>query len=308
MQSMSLKVFEVLLECGSFRRAAARLGTTPAEIARHIDALEKQCGQPLLERRPKSIKLTPAGERLRQQGLSAGPPEQADSPAGGPGDPEAGTLNLRTVGMAVDDVVVPVVAEFANLYPQISISIAISGAPETVDAVRSRQADFAISVTFEPGRGRPPHDSRRDLAAVFAPFHPLAARQTVTLAEVVQHGLMLPDSSYILRDVIEARIREAGLPIRPRFTLNSVHMLKELAVYGSGVLLMPRMAVEREHNLRSLVSRPVEGLDIHAAYHLIEPDDRKPTAAMKEFRKLVIAYIRKTSGQKPDFIRVATSA
>lgn len=214
------------------------------------------------------------------------------------------TLSLRTVGMAVDDVVVPVVAEFTNLYPQISIGIAISGAPETVAAVQSGQADFAISVSFEPGKGRPPHDSRRDLAAVFAPFHPLAAKKTVTLKDVMEHGLMLPDSSYILRDVIETRIREAGLPIRPRFTLNSVHMLKELAVYGSGILLMPRMAVEREHNLRSLVSRPVEGLNIHAAYHLIELQDRKLTPAMKEFRRLVIAYIRKTSGQKPDLIPV----
>ena len=66
MDPRRLKAFLVLAEEKSFHKAAERLYLSQPALTQRIQALERELGVRLLERRP--FRLTPAGDLLRREG------------------------------------------------------------------------------------------------------------------------------------------------------------------------------------------------------------------------------------------------
>lgn len=60
----ALRCFEAAARLLSFTQAATELHITQAAVSHQVRALEQALGQPLFERRPRQVRLTPAGERL----------------------------------------------------------------------------------------------------------------------------------------------------------------------------------------------------------------------------------------------------
>ena len=59
-----LRCFVTIAETESFTRAGDRLGRTQSTISLQVKRLEEQLGRAVFDRTPRSLKLTPAGERL----------------------------------------------------------------------------------------------------------------------------------------------------------------------------------------------------------------------------------------------------
>lgn len=55
------KAFAAVVEAGSWRRGAQRLGLGAATVSRRVEAFEAWIGEKLLERRPDGVRLTPRG-------------------------------------------------------------------------------------------------------------------------------------------------------------------------------------------------------------------------------------------------------
>ncbi|MGG5820524.1 LysR family transcriptional regulator [Falsiroseomonas sp. HW251] len=58
------KAFAAVVEAGSWRRGAQRLGLGAATVSRRVEAFEAWIGEKLLERRPDGVRLTPRGEAV----------------------------------------------------------------------------------------------------------------------------------------------------------------------------------------------------------------------------------------------------
>lgn len=59
-----LRCFVTIADTGSFTRAGARLGRTQSAISLQLKRLEEQLGRTLFQRSPRSLAITPDGERL----------------------------------------------------------------------------------------------------------------------------------------------------------------------------------------------------------------------------------------------------
>ena len=64
MNTESLTTFLILAEERSVTKTAQRMFVVQSTISSRIQELEKELGQPLFERKPRSMVLTPAGQRL----------------------------------------------------------------------------------------------------------------------------------------------------------------------------------------------------------------------------------------------------
>lgn len=64
MDIQELEAFWWIAQTGSFNRAAERLYLTQPSVTARIQALEKELGQPLFERKPRGVRLTDAGRAL----------------------------------------------------------------------------------------------------------------------------------------------------------------------------------------------------------------------------------------------------
>ena len=57
-----LTAFVLAVDCGSFSKAAEKLFISPTAVMKQVNALEEHLGLRLLDRMPRGIRLTPAGE------------------------------------------------------------------------------------------------------------------------------------------------------------------------------------------------------------------------------------------------------
>ncbi len=121
-----LQVFAEVARCGSFTGAAQHLGLSRAGVTKHIAYLEQTLGARLLNRTTKQVGLTEAGLMAltsgrqmleRFDGLQSDLRESLSAPRGviRVGAPPAfGAIHL-----------VPVIARFSTLYPDIQVSMAL---------------------------------------------------------------------------------------------------------------------------------------------------------------------------------------
>ncbi len=111
----------------SFRRGAAQLGVTPSAISQAVRALEVRVGAALFIRTTRSVGLTEAGERFLARAKPAFDElVAAREAARDVGQRPTGRLRLAVPRAVVPLILEPVIASFAQAYPEIELEIAAS--------------------------------------------------------------------------------------------------------------------------------------------------------------------------------------
>ena len=122
-----VETFLAVARARSFRRAAAELGVTPSAVSQAVRSLEARLGVALFTRTTRSVGLTEAGQRFFDR---AGP-AFAELVAAGEvardlGQRPTGLLRLSVPRGVVPLLLEPVIASFAQAYPEIELEIAAS--------------------------------------------------------------------------------------------------------------------------------------------------------------------------------------
>lgn len=118
----------------SFRRAATELGVTPSALSHTLKQLEDRLNIRLINRTTRSVALTEAGltlfEQLRPafEGI-----ETAVEDLNVYRQAPVGTVRLNVPRAALRHVVLPLIAEFNAIHPQIKFSVAVSN--QVIDVV-----------------------------------------------------------------------------------------------------------------------------------------------------------------------------
>ncbi|MFM2280247.1 MAG: hypothetical protein RLZZ444_2478 [Pseudomonadota bacterium] len=126
-QLSQLAVFLAVVDHGGFRRAAEVLGIAPSAVSHAVASLEEGLGIRLLARTTRAVTATEEGRRLLETlkpalgDISAAVETLADSRLA-----PAGPLRITLPRLAADHVIVPRVAEFLALYPEIELELAIN--------------------------------------------------------------------------------------------------------------------------------------------------------------------------------------
>lgn len=137
----SLAMFAAVVEQGSFSAAARLLGLSPSAVSRTIDRIEARLGVRLLLRSTRALSITAEGQAYLQAArrilADLDDAEQQIADQGAP----RGRLRISAALSHGRLCVVPLLGEFAALYPHILVDIALSDA--LID-VAAGQADVAV--------------------------------------------------------------------------------------------------------------------------------------------------------------------
>ncbi|KFX29705.1 LysR family transcriptional regulator [Ralstonia solanacearum] len=238
-----MALFVEVVKAKGFRSAAEAMGIPNSTLSRRIGTLEKAIGLRLLHRTTRKIELTEAGQlyferckrivdeaRLAHEQLG----EMLAQPSG-----------VLRASLPVDFAVTylaPLIAEFAGLYPGITFDFDLT--PRRVDLV-SEPFDVAIRIG-------PSEDSQliaRPLASLTphlyaSPGYLDRSGEPRKPADLERHECLsiLKAGSWTLQD----GKRTATVSVGGRFTLNSVGMIRRLAVLDLGIVLMPEEIVADE--------------------------------------------------------------
>ena len=120
----SMSIFCRVVEAGSFTAIATETASTQPTISKHIAALEQRLETKLLNRSTRQLKLTEAGEKYYKHCLRI-LDDLSESEAGikqGQIEP-TGTLRITTPVMFGRYFIAPILQEFLQLYPEVSIEL-----------------------------------------------------------------------------------------------------------------------------------------------------------------------------------------
>src|ERR1700744_1256748 len=120
----AMKVFIATLDEGSLAGAARPLGRSPAAVSRALAFLEEHTGTALLHRTTRTIKLSEAGERYAaacRRGLTE--LEEAHLLVVDEKSAPRGLLTITAPVAAGEDVLRPILVDFTERYPEVSIRL-----------------------------------------------------------------------------------------------------------------------------------------------------------------------------------------
>jgi DNA-binding transcriptional LysR family regulator len=222
----------------------------------------------LIERQPKGIRLTPAGEALvRHTERILSQLTQAQAELGEIASSARGRLRLGSFATAAGTIVPQAVSSFRRLRPGVQVELLLMDPAESIPALRRGDIDIAISeeggFEAEPtldglGVERLMDDA---LYALLPADHPLVTRRAVALPDLKDEEWMLvglrgtcADSNIVLR-----ACRQAGFDPHVAYTSDDYFAIQGLVASGMGVALVPGLAlasVRSDVEVRPLRGRP----------------------------------------------------
>jgi DNA-binding transcriptional LysR family regulator len=263
-----LKVLREVALRGSFSAAADALSYSQPAVSQQIARLETQAGVKLIERQPKGIRLTPAGEALvRHTERILAQLAAAQAELGEIASSARGRLRIGSFATAAGTIVPRAVSAFRRLRPGVHVELMLMDPPESIPALRRGDIDIAISeeggFEADPDLGGLGVDRLMDdvLFALLPADHPLATRRAVALSDLRDEEWMLvglrgtcADSNIVLR-----ACKDAGFDPHVAYTSDDYFAIQGLVASGMGVALVPGLALASARSdveVRALRGRP----------------------------------------------------
>ncbi len=258
MDLSQLRYFLKVAERGNFTRASEDLDMTQPALSRAIAKLERELGQPLLERKTRKVSLTDAGRlfSIRAEQIIA----LADDLKSELTDREDhGRIRVGAIPTVAPYFLPLILRSFCDQCP----SIQVVAFEETTDRLlqRCRQGEIDVAILAAPVSAKYLEVEvlfDEELLAVLPAGHALAKKKTVTLADLREFPFVLLDETHCLSGNILSLCRQSSFqPVAIQHTCQ-LATIEELVALGHGVSLVPRMARNLDSSDRRIY-RPVTG-------------------------------------------------
>ena len=239
-----LRYFIRLAEMRHFGRAAASLNLSQPPLSRQLAALEMSLGVQLIERKPRNVTLTAAGERFYVDAKTIlASIEQAGKNAQAAARGDLGELVVGFTMCAAYSVVPGYARRFAASHPNVSLGLREVVSNDLASQVLAGQIDAAIMF---PSTSTAALATRtvvtEPLCVALFEGHPLARSATaLSVAELAEAPFIMASASvsHTLRETIVGHCQAAGFEPRIRYEVLLQQTVLSLVDEGVGVALVP---------------------------------------------------------------------
>jgi DNA-binding transcriptional LysR family regulator len=238
----SLKIFVTVAECGNLTRAAEREHLAVSAISKRIAELETMIGTPLLQRYPRGVGLTPAGQSLTQharQMLQL--VHRMDAELGEYAGGAKGHVRVHAVASALTQFLPEEIESFLTRYPLVHISLEERTGKAIVLAVAEGAADVGIVASQTPLHGLTSLPYHRDCLMIGVPLgHPLAKRKAIRFAEALDYAFVGPHADSSLSALMAEGAKACGKTIQQRIQVSSFDAMCRLVETRLGITMLPK--------------------------------------------------------------------
>jgi len=288
-----LRTFCIVVEEGSFRRAAEKLFLSQPSVSQHIAALERSYDIKLFQRRGRDVSLTPEGRALYT--LAREVLERVDSIPSRFQEMQLlkyGHLSIGVSPFTGNFFMPPIFKAFRQRFPDIRLSIRAGNAREILAEARDGRLELAIlgkHSNWLPDTNLIFRSIGKDhFTFIASPDHPSKEDSLLEPSYLSGETILTYTDECPLCDFIDDYLLKNQIEVKKNLEIEEIEIAKSLVMEGMGITLMSRLAVRRELAEGKLKSLPLSGLedfswDIQAIYHA----SRGLTYAGWEMLKLV---------------------
>ncbi|MCD7792343.1 MAG: LysR family transcriptional regulator [Oscillospiraceae bacterium] len=256
-----LHTFRVIVDEGSFSRAAEKLNYTQSTITFQIGQLERELNTELFEKIGRRIALTKAGEQLLPYVDDV--LNSVDRLRFGAGDISQCCGEVR-VGVAETQLcyrLPPILREFHRQAPNARLLLRSMSCCDIRNELISGGLDIGIFYNIVGGFGASltayPFDEC-PLALVASPEVKAQFPDFITPERKMAVPFIINEPSCVFRQIFERYLREKSILLDQTIELWSVPTIKNLVINNMGVTFLPRFTVEQELASGALTEIPTE--------------------------------------------------
>src|SRR5262249_35110851 len=154
-----LRVLRRCADRGTVAAAAQGLHLTPSAVSQQLAALEREVGQPIVERRGRGVALTGAAEVLLEHAHALfAQLERAEADVAAHARGELGTVVIGAFPTALQSIAAPAASTLARAHPDLRVELHDVESPHCFAALAAEAIDVAISM--ESASAPEPDDPR----------------------------------------------------------------------------------------------------------------------------------------------------
>jgi molybdate transport repressor ModE-like protein len=294
-----LEVLVAIADEGSFAAAADRLNIAQPSVSAHVQALEREFGGRIFERR--------RGGRPRLTELGRSVLQHAREMMAEAEDLRADIVSIRrTEGKRVvlscqrslaNYALKSAITQFALQHPTIQLVVRIGKQEDVVAELRDATADVGCFLGNEDIRGiRSEVIGTQRLVLVATPEHPLAGRR-VKPGEVRRHSFVGPPPASLFGRAVTKLLSNVGIKdLKVVAQATEYQFLRELVIAGVGLSCSPETSVQADiasgHLAVIDLDAPDLTFDIRLASSLTRP--------LSDEASVLIRFLRARCGSRGD--------
>ncbi|WP_026891577.1 LysR family transcriptional regulator [Lacrimispora aerotolerans] len=283
-----LKAFVTVASLHNFTKAAEQLGYAQSTITSQIQLLEKELGVRLFDRLGKKVSLTPEGEHFltdaRQLLFSwekaKGSLSHSTSPHG-----------ILTIGVneSVCSVKLPkLLEEYRKQFPEVEFHIKIGSTDELELWLNENQIDVAVLLDklWNVPELTVKICEEETLGFFVSPNHPLLDVKHILPHDVSDQPMLLVSHSSCWKNIFQAVMEEANESYRIMLETASISDLKQFAILGFGVAVLPLYAVWQELESGKLSMLDWKGKELELYVQVVHHRDKWLSPSLEAFLEI----------------------
>ncbi|BAO60130.1 LysR family transcriptional regulator [Pseudomonas protegens] len=233
-RSDELQVFVCVIECGSISAAAEQLAQTPSAVSRSLSRLEAKLDTTLINRTTRRMDLTEEGRYFFEQAkLILDQMNELEERLSSRQRNPSGRLRINAASPFMLHAIVPYVAEFRSLYPDIQLEL---NSNDLIIDLLEQSTDIAIRI------GVLADSTLHARSLGCSPLHILASPDYLarhgtpqSVAELAGHTLLGFTQTETLNHWPLRHVHGDRWQIQPGISASSGETLRHLALEGQGI-------------------------------------------------------------------------
>ena len=291
MEVDQLRYFLRVAERGNFTRAAEELNISQPALSRSIQKLEEELGQPVFERKTRSVALTDAGTLLQsraQQILAL----IEDTKAEISDDGRSGQIRIGAIPTIAPFFLPDLLRQFSTEFPAASIIVQEDTTDHLLKRCTQGEIDLAILALPVPAKYLEVEELfQEELLLVLPPDHPLVNKPQIRLNDIKALPFVLLDEAHCLSDNIVSFCRQRSFhPVAVEQT-SQLAMVQELVSLSHGISMVPQMARKLDQSDRR-VYRSMSGTRPVRKIAMVWNPYRFQSRLLQAFQERLRAYAR----------------
>lgn len=254
-----LRYLVAVADTRHFGRAAERSFVSQPTLSAQLKKLEEYLGVQLIERAPKRVQLTAAGEEIvaRARRILEASDEIVEI-ARGHSDPLAGRLRLALLPTIGPYLLPNVAPKLRKQLPRLELMLYEYQTDVMLEKLHSGEIDVGILAMPVPLDGLDSYELYREPFTVAMPAgHRLAQRNSIKVDDLHDETLLLLEDGHCLRDQALDICSGSGVHEKQDFRATSLETLRQMVAAGVGITLLPELAGRGAYgNARGVVIKP----------------------------------------------------
>jgi LysR family hydrogen peroxide-inducible transcriptional activator len=254
-----LRYLVAVADTRHFGRAAERSFVSQPTLSAQLKKLEEYLGVQLIERAPKRVSLTAAGEEIVERArriLDAG--DEIVEIAKGHRDPLAGRLKLALLPTIGPYLLPNVAAKLRKGLPRLELMLYEYQTDPMLEKLHSGEIDVGILALPAQMDGLDTYELYKEPFMVAMPAdHRLSSRATIRAEDLHHETLLLLEDGHCLRDQALEICSSIDLHEKQDFRATSLETLRQMVAAGVGITLLPELAGRGAYgNARGVAIKP----------------------------------------------------